>query len=96
LDIILEMLFCPGDISAQFCDNMFPRSAILIIVHSLPSNPLELEVSSLKFLPGLESMGMTEKNRYDVAAVEADGHISDDSGSIFELNTVTPRCDGAI
>ena len=31
-----------------------------------------------------------------MAAVEADGHINDDSGSIFELNTVTPGCDGAM
>jgi hypothetical protein len=78
-------------------DIPFPRSAILRIIHSLPSNPLELEVSSSKLLPGLESMGMTENGTYDVAAaVEADGRINVDSGSVFELDTVTPGCDGAM
>jgi hypothetical protein len=62
----------------------------------LTSNPLELEVSSPKLLPGLESMGMTENNTYDVAAVEADGRINVDSGSVFELDTVTPGCDGTM
>jgi len=66
------------------------------MIHSLPSNPLELEVSSSKLLPGLELMGMMENGTYDVAAVEADGRINVDSGSVFELDTVTPGCDGAM
>jgi hypothetical protein len=42
-------------------------------------------------------MGMTENGTYDVAAaVEADGRINVDSGSVFELDTVTPGCDGAM
>jgi hypothetical protein len=41
-------------------------------------------------------MGMTENNTYDVAAVEADGRINVDSGSVFELDTVTPGCDGTM
>jgi hypothetical protein len=69
---------------------------ILRIIHSLPSNPLKLKVLSLKPLLGLESMGMTENGMYDVAAFEADGQINVDSGSVFELDTVTPRCDGAM
>ena len=39
---------------------------------------------------------MTENGMYDVAAFEADGQINVDSGSVFELDTVTPRCDGAM
>jgi hypothetical protein len=69
---------------------------ILRIIHSLPSNPLELKVSSQKLLPGLESMGMMENGTYGVAAVEVGGHINVDSGSIFELDAVTPGCDGAM
>jgi hypothetical protein len=41
-------------------------------------------------------MGMTENGMYYVAAVEADGRINVDSGSVFELDTVTPGCDGAM
>jgi hypothetical protein len=102
LDITLEMLFCQVTYQHNFVttckdDIPFPRSMILRIIHLLPSNPLELEVSSLKLLPGLESMGMTENGTYDVAAaVEADGRINVDSGSIFKLDTVTPGCDGAM
>jgi hypothetical protein len=101
LDITLEMLFCQVTYQHNFAttckdDIPFPRSVILRIIHSLPSNPLELEVSSSKLLPGLESMGMAENGMYDVAAVEADGRINVDSGSVFELDTVTPGCDGAM
>jgi hypothetical protein len=39
---------------------------------------------------------MTENGTYDVAAVEADVRINVDSGSVFELDTVTPGCDGAM
>jgi hypothetical protein len=60
----------------------------------LPSNPRKL--ASLKLLPGLESMGVTENGTYDVAAVEADGRINGDLGSVFKLDTVTPGCDGAM
>jgi hypothetical protein len=99
LDITLEMLFCQATYQHNFAttckdDILFPRSAILRIIHSLPSNPLELEVSSSKLLPGLVSMGMTKNGTYDVAAVEADGRINVDSGSVFELDT--PGCDGAM
>jgi hypothetical protein len=99
LDITLEMLFCQVTYQHNFAttskdDIPFPRSAILRIIHLLPSNPLELEVSS-KLLPGLESMGMTENGTYDVAAVEADGRINVDSGFVFELDTVTPGCDAS-
>jgi hypothetical protein len=95
LDITLEMLFCQVTYQHNFAttckdDIPFPRSAILRIIHSLPSNPLELEVSSSKLSPGLESMGMTKNGTYDVAAVAADGRINVDSGSVFELDTVTP------
>jgi hypothetical protein len=41
-------------------------------------------------------MGMTENGTYEVAVVEADGRIHVDSGSVFELDTVTPGCDGAM
>jgi hypothetical protein len=41
-------------------------------------------------------MGMAENGMYDVAAVEADGRINVDSGSVFELDSVTPGCDGDV
>ena len=101
LDITLEMLFCQVTYQHNFAttckdDIPFPRSVILRIIYSLPSNPLELEVSSSKLLQGLESMGMTENGTYDVAAVEADSRINVDSGSVFELDTVIAGCDGAM
>jgi hypothetical protein len=37
-----------------------------------------------------------ENDTYDVAAVEADGCINVDSGSVFELDTVTTGYDGAM
>jgi hypothetical protein len=79
-------------------DIPYPRSAILTVILSLPSNTLELEVSSPKLWLGLESMDMTEVDNgtSDVAAVEADGAIDINEGPVFELDTVPPECDGAI
>jgi hypothetical protein len=41
-------------------------------------------------------MGMTENGTYDVAAVEGDGRINIDLGSIFKLDNITPGCNRAI
>ena len=76
-------------------DMPFPRSAILTVILSFPSNILELEVSSPKLWLRLESMDMTEVDNgtSDVAAVEADGAIDVNEGPVFELDTVAPECD---
>jgi len=69
-----------------------------MVILSLTSNPLELEVLSLKLWLGLESMDMTDVDNgtSDVAAVEADDGINVDEGPVFELDTVAPECDGDI
>jgi hypothetical protein len=79
-------------------DIPFPRSAILTVILSLTSNPLELEVSSPKLLLGLESMDMrhVDNGTSDVAAVGVDGAIDVDESPVFELGTVVPEWDGAI
>jgi hypothetical protein len=79
-------------------DMPFPRSAILTVIPSLTSNPLELEVSSPKLLLGLESTNVrdVDKGTSDVAVVEADGVIEVEEGPVFELDTVATECDGTI
>ena len=79
-------------------DIPFLRSAILTVILSLPSNTLELEVSSPKLLLGFELMDMMEVDNgtSDVAAAEVDGAIDVDKGPVFELDTVAPECNGAI
>jgi hypothetical protein len=76
------MTICEDDIP-------FPRSVILPIILSLPSNTLELEVSSLKLLLGLESTDMREVDSdiCIVAAVEADGGIDVNERTGFKPDT---------
>jgi hypothetical protein len=63
----------------------------LTVTRSLPSNPLELEVS---LLLGLESMDTTDVDgdTSAVAAVEADGGINVDEGPVAKPDTA-PECD---
>ena len=64
-----------------------------MVILSLPSNTLELEVSSPKLLLGFELMDMTkvDNGTSDVAAAKADGTIDVDEGLIFKLDLVAPE-----
>jgi len=74
----------------------FPRSAILTVIHSFPSNKLELDVSAPKLWLGFESTDMmdVDNSMSEVTPVDSDGAIDDDEVAMVDV--VVPECDGAI
>jgi hypothetical protein len=77
----------------RLADIPFPRSAILTVILSFPSNTLELDVSSPRLWLGFESMDITDVDNgtSEVAAVDSEGGID-----IAAVEPVPVVCDGAI
>jgi len=89
LDITREMVFCPGGIPKirDIDGNPF------VNLQSARTRSLVPETLAGVRVNGHDGL---DNGTSDVAAVEADDGINVDEGPVFELDTVTPECDGDI